>query len=128
MQTTVVSRGADGATDGGLDGQWAAIAGAEFRPSERDSSGPVPLDVAPDWRWLASRRVRRGAVAILLLELALLIGFVVVYRPFDLNIYLWGGRAVEHGQRLYLVQADANWFTYPPFAATLFTPTTASRA
>jgi len=23
---------------------------------------------------------------------------------------------------LYLVQADANWFTYPPFAATLFTP------
>jgi alpha-1,2-mannosyltransferase len=122
MHTTAISRGPDSATDGDLDGEWAAIAGAESGPNERDSSGPVPLDMAPNWRWLASRRVRRGAVAILLLEVALVIGFVAVYRPFDLNIYLWGGRAVEHGVRLYLVQADANWFTYPPFAAAMFTP------
>ena len=48
--------------------------------------------------------------------------FSVVYRPFDLNIYLWGGRSVTHGLRLYQVMADHNWFTYPPFSASLFTP------
>lgn len=67
----------------------------------------------------AARRVVYGS---LLLGLGLVTGFAVVYRPFDLNIYLWGGRAVQHGLRLYLVQSHANWFTYPPFAATLFTP------
>jgi hypothetical protein len=81
-----------------------------------------PLDSAPGWRWLANLRVRRAAYAVLLVQVALLIGFVVAYRPFDLNIYLWGGRAVTHGLRLYMVKADANWFTYPPFAAALFTP------
>jgi hypothetical protein len=64
----------------------------------------------------------------LLLELGLVVGFVAVYRPFDLNIYLWGGHAVQHGLRLYLVKAHANWFTYPPFAAAVFTPLTAMPA
>jgi alpha-1,2-mannosyltransferase len=66
--------------------------------------------------------MRQAATTVLGLEIALVIGFAAVYRPFDLNIYLWGGRAVTHGLRLYLVQPDANWFTYPPFAAALFTP------
>jgi alpha-1,2-mannosyltransferase len=58
----------------------------------------------------------------LTLEVGLVIGFAAVYRPFDLDIYLFGGRAVSHGLRLYLVQSDGNWYTYPPFAAALFTP------
>jgi hypothetical protein len=58
--------------------------------------------------------VRRAALVLLALEIGLVIGFVAAYRPFDLNIYLWGGRAVTHGLRLYLVQSHANWFTYPP--------------
>ena len=58
----------------------------------------------------------------LALELTLVVVFAGVYRPFDLSIYLWGGRAVSHGLALYLVQARANWFTYPPFAAALFAP------
>jgi hypothetical protein len=62
---------------------------------------------------------------VLILELALLAGFVAVYRPFDLQIYLWGGREVLHGLRLYDVKSHANWFTYPPFAAAMFTPLTA---
>jgi hypothetical protein len=76
------------------------------------------------WQWLTrpSRRVRRVVYATLLLELTVLIGFVAVYRPFDLDIYLWGGDAVTHGLRLYASQAQHNWFTYPPFAAALFTP------
>jgi hypothetical protein len=122
MHTTVVSRGGQDSTDDDLNARWADIVDAESLPTDVESDGPVPTDEAPNWRWLASARVRRGAVAILLLEVALLIGFVALYRPFDLDIYLWGGRAVTHGLRLYLVQADANWFTYPPFAATLFAP------
>ncbi len=73
-------------------------------------------------RMLRGRRARSVAYAFLLTELALVIGFAIAYRPFDLNIYLWGGRAVTQGTRLYLVQAHANWFTYPPFAAAVFTP------
>ena len=109
MHTTAVSCGADSATDGDLDGVWAAIADAESGPDECDSGGPVPLDMAPNWRPLASRRVRRGAVAILLLELALMIGFVAVYQPFDLNIYLWGGRAVEHKITLPVTASGNRW-------------------
>jgi alpha-1,2-mannosyltransferase len=56
------------------------------------------------------------------LQLAVVAGFAIVYRPFDLQIYLWGGEAVTHGLRLYLAQSHANFFTYPPFAAALFTP------
>jgi alpha-1,2-mannosyltransferase len=69
-----------------------------------------------------TQRARKLAYGAGLLELAIVIGFAIAYRPFDLNIYLWGGHAVTQGMRLYLVQAHANWFTYPPFAAALFVP------
>jgi hypothetical protein len=72
--------------------------------------------------WLHGRRARLAVAITLTLEVGLVIGFAAVYRPFDLQIYLWGGRAVTHGLQLYLVQSDGNWFTYPPFAAVLFTP------
>ena len=71
---------------------------------------------------LRTRRAQKLAYAVVLLEVAAVTGFAIAYRPFDLNIYLWGGRAVTEGLRLYLVQAHANWFTYPPFAAALFVP------
>ncbi len=74
------------------------------------------------WSWLESRQARRASYAVLALELGVLIAFSIVYKPFDLNIYLWGGHAALHGLRLYAVQADKNWFTYPPFAAAVFTP------
>jgi len=73
-------------------------------------------------KMLRTRRARKLAYSVVLLEVAAVIGFAIAYRPFDLNIYLWGGRAVTEGSRLYLVQAHANWFTYPPFAAALFVP------
>jgi hypothetical protein len=115
MRTTVLSRGADW-------GELADWTDTEFLPGAPATVTAPALDAAPGWRWLAGLRMRRAAFAVLLLQVALLIGFVVAWRPFDLDIYLWGGRAVTHGLRLYLVQADANWFTYPPFAATLFMP------
>jgi alpha-1,2-mannosyltransferase len=76
--------------------------------------------------WQEDQRVRRAIYVLVALELGLVIGFAAVYQPFDLNIYLWGGHAVLHGMRLYLVLAHANWFTYPPFAALIFTPLTAT--
>lgn len=73
-------------------------------------------------RALLGRRARAVAYACVLAELGLVIGFAIACRPFDLTIYLWGGHSVTEGLRLYLVQANANWFTYPPFAAAVFTP------
>ncbi len=73
-------------------------------------------------RLLRGRRARAIAYGLVLAELGLVIGFAIAYRPFDLSIYLWGGGAVTHGMRLYLVAPRANWFTYPPFAAAVFTP------
>jgi Glycosyltransferase family 87 len=73
-------------------------------------------------KMLRSRRAQKLAYAVVLLEVAVVAGFAIAYRPFDLNIYLWGGRAVTEASRLYVVQAHANWFTYPPFAAALFVP------
>ena len=88
------------------------------------ASPPAPEIAAPQalTRVLRGRRARRVVCGCLLAELSLLIGFAIAYRPFDLSIYLWGGNAVTHGLRLYLIQPRANWFTYPPFAAALFTP------
>jgi Glycosyltransferase family 87 len=74
---------------------------------------------------LRGRRARAVAYGCLLAELGLVIGFAIAYRPFDLSIYLWGGKAVTQGMRLYLVAPRGNWFTYPPFAAAVFTPLTA---
>lgn len=87
-----------------------------------DRGNATAADADPALRWLRRPRVRHVIYGLVALEVAVVIGFVSVYRPFDLNIYLWGGRAVTQGMRLYLVQAHANWFTYPPFAAAVFTP------
>jgi hypothetical protein len=72
--------------------------------------------------WLQGLRGRRLIYTLALFEIAVVAGFAIVYRPYDLTIYLWGGRAVTSGTRLYLALAQGNWFTYPPFAAVLFTP------
>jgi hypothetical protein len=127
MHTTLLPLGAADTADRDVRVEWGDWAHGDWADTDtrkfaRATSNPATLDSVPAWRWLASRRVRHAGLAVLLLQVVLLIGFVAVYRPFDLNIYLWGGRAVTHGLRLYLVQADENWFTYPPFAATLFTP------
>jgi hypothetical protein len=130
MRTTVLSRGASDTSDLDFNDDWAGWSasstrtGVSPRPRVPSTGAGAALGTLPGWRWLTHLGVRRAAVAVLLLQVALVVGFAVVYRPFDLDIYLWGGRAVTHGLRLYLVQADANWFTYPPFAATLFTPLT----
>ena len=79
-------------------------------------------DAPPRERWLRGRPARLTVAIALSLEIGLVIGFATVYRPFDLQIYLWGGRAVSQGLRLYLVRSHGNWFTYPPFAAALFAP------
>ena len=92
---------------------------AEAEPAEAES--PEVLRQVLD-RMLRTSRSRKLAYTALSLELAIVVGFAIVYRPFDLNIYLWGGRAVTEATRLYLVQAHANWFTYPPFGAALFVP------
>lgn len=88
------------------------------------ASPPAPLLGAAEAlrRVLRGRRARFVTYGCVLAETGLVIGFAIAYRPFDLNIYLWGGSAVTHGMRLYLVQPHANWFTYPPFAAAVFTP------
>jgi hypothetical protein len=106
----------------------ADAANAPVEPSRLASQPAGPKDAEAlrrllDWA-VRTPRARKLAYAVLLLEVAIVIGFAIMYRPFDLNIYLWGGRAVTEGLRLYLVQAHANWFTYPPFAAALFVPLT----
>jgi len=105
----------------------AAIANyvaVEPSPSRPQPAEPKPAQALQQLLDLiaATRRARKLAYAVVLLEVAIVIGFAIAYRPFDLNIYLWGGRAVTEASRLYLVQAHANWFTYPPFAAALFVP------
>jgi len=82
----------------------------------------VPGAAEGPWSVLRGRRARVVAYGCLLAELGVVIGFAIAYRQFDLSIYLWGGSAVTHGMRLYLVAPRANWFTYPPFAAAVFTP------
>jgi len=88
----------------------------------------LPPDTSPyslfGMGWLRSERARRWVYGVLAVQVAAIVVFAIVYRPFDLSIYLWGGNAVSHGLHLYAVQAKANWFTYPPFAAAVFTPLT----
>jgi hypothetical protein len=88
----------------------------ENRPAGLDAREPGPS------QWLRVPWRRRAVWAVLIAEIGLVLGFAAVYRPFDFEIYLWGGRAVRHGLELYLVQPQHNWFTYPPFAAAVFTP------
>jgi alpha-1,2-mannosyltransferase len=85
-------------------------------------AAPVIGSATATRRALRERRARFIAYACVLAEVGLVVGFAIAYRPFDLSIYLWGGHSVTEGLRLYLVQPRANWFTYPPFAAAVFTP------
>jgi hypothetical protein len=52
----------------------------------------------------------------LVVAVAPLTMFAIGYHPFDFNVYRWGGSVVTSGMRLYDVQVEAHWFTYPPFA------------
>src|SRR5262245_2086147 len=96
-----------------------ACVAAELPPSESQPSQANPAEALRALLDLMvrTRRARKLAYAVAGVEVAVVIGFAIVYRPFDLNIYLWGGHAVTEAARLYLAQAHANWFTYPPFAA-----------
>lgn len=58
-------------------------------------------------------------------ELAVVIAFAATYNALDFRIYMWGGHAVLHDDRLYLALADGHWFTYSPFAAIVFVPVAA---
>ena len=60
--------------------------------------------------------------SVLGLELAAVVVFAATYNAIDFRIYMWGGHAVLHDEQLYLVLAFGHWFTYSPFAATVFVP------
>ncbi len=73
----------------------------------------------------ASGRATKASYGLLAFGIALVVGFAIFYRPFDFDVYRWGGRVVTDGMHLYLDQAEnisGLWFTYPPFAAILFMP------
>jgi hypothetical protein len=72
--------------------------------------------------WLAKRWVARVVYGILLAEVGVLIWYAVAFKAVDFGVYMWGGRAVGHGTRLYLGKADGHWFTYTPLSAVLFAP------
>jgi alpha-1,2-mannosyltransferase len=91
-------------------------------PAAGPSTAGEPSSVVPGLGWVAGRRARRVVWCVLAVQVTAVLVFALVYQPFDLAIYLWGGRAVTHGLQLYAVQVRGNWFTYPPFAAALFTP------
>jgi hypothetical protein len=133
VNTSTASLAGSGPVDNSR--RWRAAAHAEIdvvEPGLHEASAPPPsesassslLAVVPGLGWVAGRRARRVVWGVLAAEVAVVLVFALVYRPFDLAIYLWGGRAVGHGLRLYAVQVRNNWFTYPPFAAALFAPLT----
>ena len=66
-----------------------------------------------------TRRVVYGVLAV---ELAVVIVFAATYNALDFRIYMWGGHAVLHDNRLYLTPAYGHWFTYSPFAALVYVP------
>ncbi len=68
------------------------------------------------------RRAIPALYGLLALEIAGVVIFAALYKSLDFSVYMWGGRAVTHDTRLYLVQGIGHWFTYPPFAAIVFTP------
>ena len=68
-------------------------------------------------RWLAP-----VVYGVLGLELAAVVVFAATYNAVDFRIYMWGGHAVLHDDRLYLILAYGHWFTYSPFAATVYVP------
>ena len=79
--------------------------------------------VSADQQPTAERRwVTPVVYGVLGLELATVIAFAATYNAIDFRIYMWGGHAVLHDDRLYLVLAYGHWFTYSPFAALVFVP------
>jgi Glycosyltransferase family 87 len=64
--------------------------------------------------------VKRRIYGVLAAEVAAIVCVALFYNPLDFAIYLWGGGAVAGDARLYLEQGYAHWFTYSPFAATVF--------
>jgi Glycosyltransferase family 87 len=79
--------------------------------------------VAADKQPAAGRRWLPPVVyGVLGFELAVVIVFAATYNAIDFRIYMWGGHAVLHDERLYLVLAFGHWFTYSPFAAIVFVP------
>jgi hypothetical protein len=68
------------------------------------------------------RWVTPVSYSLLGLELAVIIAFAARYNALDFRIYMWAGHAVTHDNQLYLTQAFGHWFTYSPFAATVFVP------
>ena len=68
-------------------------------------------------RWVAP--VVYGVLGV---ELALVVVFAATYNALDFRIYMWGGHAVLHDNRLYLTLAYGHWFTYSPFAAIVYVP------
>jgi alpha-1,2-mannosyltransferase len=79
--------------------------------------------VSADQQPAAWRRwVTPAVYSVLGLELAAVVMFAATYNAIDFRIYMWGGHAVLHDEYLYLVLAFGHWFTYSPFAATVFVP------
>ena len=79
--------------------------------------------MSADQQPAAGRRWITPAVyGVLGLELAAVIVFAATYNAIDFRIYMWGGHAVLHDDRLYLALAYGHWFTYSPFAAIVFVP------
>ena len=82
--------------------------------------------VSADQQAAAGRRwVTPVVYGVLGLELAVVIVFAATYNALDFRIYMWGGHAVLHDDRLYLALAYGHWFTYSPFAAIVFVPVAA---
>ncbi|MBO0824274.1 MAG: DUF2029 domain-containing protein [Actinobacteria bacterium] len=79
-----------------------------------DTHGLRELSIDAPW---AGRAVTFGLVATVLL----VTGFAIAYHPYDFGVYRWGGQVVTHGTMLYQGRANAQLFTYPPFAALAFT-------
>ena len=70
------------------------------------------------WR----RRATPVVYGVLGAGLAVVIAFAATYNALDFRVYMWGGHAVLHDDRLYLALAYGHWFTYSPFAAIVFVP------
>ncbi|MFB4312019.1 glycosyltransferase 87 family protein [Actinomadura sp. GTD37] len=69
--------------------------------------------------------MKRWVPLVLVIEVAVLAVFSVVYDSLDFRIYWLGGDAVTDGARLYREQLADHWFTNTPFLAALFTPLSA---
>lgn len=72
--------------------------------------------------WVERPLLQRTLGVTVAAEAVAIAAWVVFHGPLDLQIYLWGGHAVEHGTMLYDTRALGHWFTYPPFAALTFLP------